>query len=113
MGEELAQWQAGAAPIPTRMFRSLEASGLLLAQCYQKLLCLPHPYVIVVGDSSNFLALGKVLLHKSATAYSDEPTKGLDAPTKDAVVNLLLVHSQKVQLRNSNARYEADIARCR
>ena len=47
-----------------------------------------HPYDLS-GGQQQLLALVKVLLTKARLLILDEPTKGLDAPTKDAVVNLL------------------------
>ena len=47
-----------------------------------------HPYDLS-GGQQQLLALVKVLLTKARLLILDEPTKGLDAPTKEAVINLL------------------------
>ena len=86
VGEELAQWQQSGAYSDQDVEELLEASGLLARTTYQKLIS--HPYDLS-GGQQQLLALVKVLLTKARLLILDEPTKGLDAPTKDAVVNLL------------------------
>ena len=86
VGEELAQQQSGAYS-DQDVQELLEASGLLARTTYQKLMS-SHPYDLS-GGQQQLLALVKVLLTKARLLILDEPTKGLDAPTKDAVVNLL------------------------
>jgi len=87
VGEELAQWQQSGAYSDQDVQDLLEASGLLARTTYQKLMS-SHPYDLS-GGQQQLLALVKVLLTKARLLILDEPTKGLDAPTKDAVVNLL------------------------
>ena len=87
VGEELAQWQQSGAYSDQDVQELLEASGLLARTTYQKLMS-SHPYDLS-GGQQQLLALVKVLLTKARLIILDEPTKGLDAPTKDAVVNLL------------------------
>ena len=87
VGEELAQWQQSGAYSDQDVQELLEASGLLARTTYQKLMS-SHPYDLS-GGQQQLLALVKVLLTKARLLILDEPTKGLDAPTKDAVVNLL------------------------
>ena len=87
VGEELAQWQQSGAYSDQDVQELLEASGLLARTTYQKLMS-SHPYDLS-GGQQQLLALLKVLLTKARLLILDEPTKGLDAPTKDAVVNLL------------------------
>ena len=87
VGEELAQWQQSGAYSDQDIQDLLEASGLLARTTYQKLMS-SHPYDLS-GGQQQLLALVKVLLTKARLLILDEPTKGLDAPTKEAVVNLL------------------------
>ena len=87
VGEELAQWQQSGAYSDQDVEELLEASGLLSRTTYQKLMS-SHPYDLS-GGQQQLLALVKVLLTKARLLILDEPTKGLDAPTKDAVANLL------------------------
>ncbi len=87
MGEELAQWQQSGAYSDQDVQDLLEASGLLARTTYQKLMS-SHPYDLS-GGQQQLLALVKVLLTKARLLILDEPTKGLDAPTKEAVINLL------------------------
>ena len=87
VGEELAQWQQSGAYSDQDVQELLEASGLLARTTYQKLMS-SHPYDLS-GGQQQLLALLKVLLTKARLLILDEPTKGLDAPIKDAVVNLL------------------------
>ena len=87
VGEELVQWQQSGAYSDQDVQELLEASGLLARTTYQKLMS-SHPYDLS-GGQQQLLALVKVLLTKARLLILDEPTKGLDAPTKDAVVNLL------------------------
>ena len=47
-----------------------------------------HPYDLS-GGQQQLIALIKVLLTKARLLILDEPTKGLDALTKEAVINLL------------------------
>ena len=87
VGEELALWQQNGTYSDQDVQDLLEASGLLARTTYQKLMS-SHPYDLS-GGQQQLLALIKVLLTKARLLILDEPTKGLDAPTKDAVVNLL------------------------
>ena len=87
VGEELAQWQQSGAYSDQDIQDLLKASGLLARTTYQKLMS-SHPYDLS-GGQQQLLALVKVMLTKARLLILDEPTKGLDAPTKDAVVNLL------------------------
>ena len=87
VGEELTQWQQSGAYSDQDIQDLLKASGLLARTTYQKLMS-SHPYDLS-GGQQQLLALVKVLLTKARLLILDEPTKGLDAPTKDAVVNLL------------------------
>ena len=87
VGEELTQWQQSGAYSDQDIQDLLEASGLLARTTYQKLMS-SHPYDLS-GGQQQLLALVKVLLTKAHLLILDEPTKGLDAPTKDAVVTLL------------------------
>ena len=87
VGEELAQWQQSGAYSDQDIQDLLKASGLLARTTYQKLMS-SHPYDLS-GGQQQLLALVKVLLTKARLLILDEPTKGLDAPTKEAVVNLL------------------------
>ena len=87
VGEELVQWQQSGAYSDQDVQELLEASGLLARTTYQKLMS-SHPYDLS-GGQQQLLDLVKVLLTKAHLLILDEPTKGLDAPTKDAVVNLL------------------------
>lgn len=87
VGEELAQWQQSGAYSDQDIQDLLEASGLLAHTTYQKLMS-SHPYDLS-GGQQQLLALVKVLLTKARLLILDEPTKGLDAPTKEAVINLL------------------------
>ena len=87
VGEELAQWQQSGAYSDQDVQELLEASGLLARTTYQKLMS-SHPYDLS-GGQQQLLALVKVLLTKARLLILDEPTKGLDVPTKDAVANLL------------------------
>ena len=87
VGEELAQWQQSGAYSDQDIQDLLEASGLLARTTYQKLMS-SHPYDLS-GGQQQLLALVKVLLTKARLLILDEPTKGLDAPTKEAVINLL------------------------
>ena len=87
VGEELAQWQQSGAYSDQDIQDLLKASGLLARTTYQKLMS-SHPYDLS-GGQQQLLALVKVLLTKARLLILDEPTKGLDAPTKEAVINLL------------------------
>ena len=87
VGEELAQWQQSGAYSDQDVQDLLEASGLLARTTYQKLMS-SHPYDLS-GGQQQLLALVKVMLTKARLLILDEPTKGLDAPTKEAVINLL------------------------
>lgn len=87
VSEELAQWQQSGAYSDQDVQDLLEASGLLARITYQKLMS-SHPYDLS-GGQQQLLALVKVLLTKAQLLILDEPTKGLDAPTKEAVINLL------------------------
>ena len=87
VGEELAQWQQSGAYSDQDIQDLLEASGLLARTTYQKLMS-SHPYDLS-GGQQQLLALVKVLLTTPRLLILDEPTKGLDAPTKEAVINLL------------------------
>lgn len=87
VGEELAQWQQSGAYSDQDIQDLLEASGLLARTTYQKLMS-SHPYDLS-GGQQQLLALVKVMLTKARLLILDEPTKGLDAPTKEAVINLL------------------------
>lgn len=87
VGEELAQWQQSGTYSDQDVQDLLEASGLLARTTYQKLMS-SHPYDLS-GGQQQLLALVKVLLTKARLLILDEPTKGLDAPTKEAVINLL------------------------
>ena len=87
VGEELAQWQQSGAYSDQDIQDLLKASGLLARTTYQKLMS-SHPYDLS-GGQQQLLALVKVMLTKARLLILDEPTKGLDAPTKKAVINLL------------------------
>ena len=87
VGEELAQWQQSGAYSDQDIQDLLKASGLLACTTYQKLMS-SHPYDLS-GGQQQLLALVKVMLTKARLLILDEPTKGLDAPTKEAVINLL------------------------
>ena len=87
VGEELAQWQQSGTYSDQDIQDLLEASGLLARTTYQKLMS-SHPYDLS-GGQQQLLALVKVMLTKARLLILDEPTKGLDAPTKEAVINLL------------------------
>ena len=87
VGEELAQWQQSGAYSDQDIQDLLNASGLLARTTYQKLIS-SHPYDLS-GGQQQLLALVKVMLTKARLLILDEPTKGLDAPTKEAVINLL------------------------
>ena len=87
VSEELAQWQQSGAYSDQDVQDLLEASGLLARITYQKLMS-SHPYDLS-GGQQQLLALVKVLLTTPRLLILDEPTKGLDAPTKEAVINLL------------------------
>ena len=87
VGEELVQWQQSGAYSDQDVQDLLEASGLLARTTYQKLMS-SHPYDLS-GGQQQLLALVKVMLTKARLLILDEPTKGLDAPTKEAVINLL------------------------
>ena len=87
VGEELAQWQQSGAYSDQDIQDLLKASGLLARTTYQKLMP-SHPYDLS-GGQQQLLALVKVLLTTPRLLILDEPTKGLDAPTKEAVINLL------------------------
>lgn len=87
VGEELAQWQQSGAYSNQDIQDLLKASGLLARTTYQKLMS-SHPYDLS-GGQQQLLALVKVMLTKARLLILDEPTKGLDAPTKEAVINLL------------------------
>ena len=87
VGEELAQWQQSGAYSDQDIQDLLKASGLLARTTYQKLMS-SHPYDLS-GGQQQLLALVKVMLTKARLLILDEPTKGLDAPTKEAVINLL------------------------
>ena len=87
VGEELTQWQQSGAYSDQDIQDLLEASGLLARTTYQKLMS-SHPYDLS-GGQQQLLALVKVMLTKARLLILDEPTKGLDAPTKEAVINLL------------------------
>ena len=87
MGEELAKWQQSGAYSDQEVKELLEASGLLARTTYQKLMS-SHPYDLS-GGQQQLLALVKVVLTKARLLILDEPTKGLDAPTKEAVIALL------------------------
>ena len=87
VGEELTQWQQSGTYSDQDIQELLEASGLLARTTYQKLM-LSHPYDLS-GGQQQLLALVKVMLTKARLLILDEPTKGLDAPTIEAVINLL------------------------
>ena len=87
VGEELAQWQQSGAYSDQDIQDLLKASGLLARTTYQKLMS-SHPYDLS-GGQQQLSALVKVMLTKARLLILDEPTKGLDAPTKEAVINLL------------------------
>lgn len=87
VGEELAQWQQSGTYSNQDIQDLLEASGLLARTTYQKLMS-SHPYDLS-GGQQQLLALVKVMLTKPRLLILDEPTKGLDVPTKEAVINLL------------------------
>ena len=87
VGEELAKWQQSGAYSDQEVKELLEASGLLARTTYQKLMS-SHPYDLS-GGQQQLLALVKVVLTKARLLILDEPTKGLDAPTKEAVIALL------------------------
>ncbi|MBF4809573.1 MAG: ATP-binding cassette domain-containing protein, partial [Lancefieldella parvula] len=87
VSEELAQWQQSGAYSDQDIQDLLKASGLLARTTYQKLMS-SHPYDLS-GGQQQLLALVKVMLTKARLLILDEPTKGLDAPTKEAVINLL------------------------
>ena len=88
VAEELTQWQSAKTYSDQNIQELLEASGLLARTPYEKL-ALSHPYDLSGGEQQ-LLALVKVLLTKPQLLVLDEPTKGLDAPTKASVINLLL-----------------------
>ncbi len=83
----VAQWQQTCAYSDKDIQSLLEASGLLARTTYQKLMS-SHPYDLS-GGQQQLIALIKVLLTKARLLILDEPTKGLDALTKEAVINLL------------------------
>ena len=87
VGEELAQWQQSGTYSDQEVKELLEASGLLACTTYQKLMS-SHPYDLS-GGQQQLLALVTVVLTKARLLILDEPTKGLDAPTKEAVIALL------------------------
>lgn len=87
VGEELTQWQQSGAYSDQDIQDLLKASELLARTTYQKLMS-SHPYDLS-GGQQQLLALVKVMLTKPRLLILDEPTKGLDAPTKEAVINLL------------------------
>ena len=87
VGEELTQWQQSGTYSDQDIQDLLKASGLLARTTYQKLMS-SHPYDLS-GGQQQLLALVKVLLTTPRLLILDEPTKGLDAPTKEAVINLL------------------------
>ena len=87
VGEELTQWQQSGTYSDQDIQDLLKASGLLARTTYQKLMSF-HPYDLS-GGQQQLLALVKVLLTTPRLLILDEPTKGLDAPTKEAVINLL------------------------
>lgn len=87
VAEELAQWQHAGAYSDQDILKLLEASGLLTGMTYQELMS-SHPYDLS-GGQQQLLALVKVMLTKPRLLILDEPTKGLDVPTKEAVINLL------------------------
>ena len=87
VGEELAKWQQSGAYSDQEVKELLEASGLLARTTYQKLMS-SHPYDLS-GGQQQLLALVTVVLTKARLLILDEPTKGLDAPTKEAVIALL------------------------
>ena len=87
VGEELTQWQQSGAYSDQDIQDLLKASGLLARTTYQRLMS-SHPYDLS-GGQQQLLALVKVLLTKARLLILDEPTKGLDVPTKEAVINLL------------------------
>lgn len=87
VAEELTQWQHAGAYSDQDILKLLEASGLLTGITYQELMS-SHPYDLS-GGQQQLLALVKVMLTKPQLLIIDEPTKGLDASTKEAVINLL------------------------
>lgn len=87
VAEELIQWQQASAYPDQDIHELLEASGLLARMTYQELMS-SHPYDLS-GGQQQLLALVKVMLTKAHLLILDEPTKGLDDPTKEAVINLL------------------------
>mgnify|MGYP000867013411 CR=1 FL=1 len=87
VGEELTQWQQSGTYSDQDIQDLLKASGLLARTTYQKLM-LSHSYDLS-GGQQQLLALVKVMLTKARLFILDEPTKGLDAPTKEDVINLL------------------------
>ena len=87
VGEELTQWQQSGTYSDQDIQDLLKASGLLARTTYQKLMS-SHPYDLS-GGQQQLLALVKVLLTTPRLLILDEPTKGLDVPTKEAVINLL------------------------
>ena len=87
VAEELAQWQHADAYSDQDIHELLEASGLLASTTFQELMS-SHPYDLS-GGQQQLLALVKVMLTKPRLLIFDEPTKGLDVPTKEAVINLL------------------------
>ena len=87
VAEELTQWQHADAYSDQDIHELLEASGLLASTTFQELMS-SHPYDLS-GGQQQLLALVKVMLTKPHLLILDEPTKGLDVPTKEAVINLL------------------------
>ena len=87
VAEELTQWQHADAYSDQDIHELLEASGLLASTTFQELMS-SHPYDLS-GGQQQLLALVKVMLTKPRLLILDEPTKGLDVPTKEAVINLL------------------------
>lgn len=87
VAEELTQWQHADAYSDQDIHELLEVSGLLASTTFQELMS-SHPYDLS-GGQQQLLALVKVMLTKPRLLILDEPTKGLDAPTKEAVINLL------------------------
>ncbi len=87
VAEELVQWGQPGTYDEQDIQDFLKASGLLMHTSYQKLVS-SHPYDLS-GGQQQLVALVKVLLTKPQLLILDEPTKGLDAPTKAAVINLL------------------------
>ena len=87
VAEELTQWQHAGAYSDQDIQKLLEASGLLTSITYQEFMSY-HPYDLS-GGQQQLLALVKVMLTKAHLLILDEPTKGLDDSTKEAVINLL------------------------